>query len=437
MSANDSPAPARRRTTDKSARLYADARRAIPGGVNSPARSWGGVGGDPLFIERAAGSRVWDADGNEYIDYVCSWGPLILGHAHPRITDAITAAAALGASFGAPTERETAIAQIVADAYPSIDQARFVNSGTEAAMSALRLARAFTGRPKIVKFQGGYHGHADALLVAAGSGALAHGVPDSAGVTPSFAQDTLLAQYNDLASVQAHFDAYPDAIACVIVEPVAGNMGVVPPQDGFLQGLRDIATANGALLIFDEVITGFRVAYGGAQQRYGVTPDITCLGKTIGGGMPVGAYGASAEIMATVAPLGPMYQAGTLSGNPVAVAAGIATLQALAQPGVYDELEAKAAALADGLRLAFHDAETPLRINRVGSMMTLFFNDGEVTGWQSVSASDREAFARFFHRMLDEGVYLPPSPFEAMFVSLAHTDADIQATAAAARRALA
>lgn len=421
---------------ERSGELYAAARRHIPGGVNSPARSWGAVGGTPLFLERGAGSRVWDADGNEYIDYVCSWGPLILGHAHPRVLRAIGEAAANGTSFGAPTERENAVARMVTDAYDSIDMARFVNSGTEATMSALRLARAFTSCPKIVKFEGGYHGHADALLVAAGSGAMAHGVPDSAGVTASFAQDTLLAKFNDLASVEAHFSAFPDDIACVIVEPVAGNMGVVPPDDGFLQGLRELTAQHKSLLIFDEVITGFRVAYGGAQQRYGVAPDITCLGKIIGGGMPVGAYGGSAEIMATVAPLGPMYQAGTLSGNPVAMAAGAATLEALQEPGVYEALEAKASRLAAGLQAVFAEAETPLCVNRVGSMMTLFFNAGAVNGWETVSASDREGFARFFHRMLDEGVYLPPSPFEAMFVSTAHTDADIQATLDAARRAL-
>ncbi len=421
---------------ERSGELYAAARRHIPGGVNSPARSWGAVGGTPLFLERGAGSRVWDADGNEYIDYVCSWGPLILGHADARVLAAIGAAAANGTSFGAPTERENAVARMVADAYDSIDMARFVNSGTEATMSALRLARAFTSRPKIVKFEGGYHGHADALLVAAGSGAMAHGVPDSAGVTASFAQDTLLAKFNDLASVEAHFSSFPDDIACVIVEPVAGNMGVVPPDDGFLQGLRELTAQHKALLIFDEVITGFRVAYGGAQQRYGVAPDITCLGKIIGGGMPVGAYGGSAEIMATVAPLGPMYQAGTLSGNPVAMAAGAATLEALQEPGVYEALEAKSSRLAAGLQAVFADAETPLCVNRVGSMMTLFFNAGAVNGWETVSASDRDGFARFFHRMLEEGVYLPPSPFEAMFVSTAHTDADIQATLDAARRAL-
>ena len=422
---------------ERSIQLYDTAKGVIPGGVNSPARSWAAVGGSPLFLTRGAGSRVWDADGNEYIDYVCSWGPLILGHANERVVDAITQAAAEGTSFGAPTERENEIAQLVVDAYESIDMVRFVNSGTEATMSALRLARAYTGRSKIVKFEGGYHGHSDALLVAAGSGALAHGVPDSAGVTESFAQDTLLGKFNDLSSVEAHFTSFPDDIACVIIEPIAGNMGVVPPQDGFLQGIRDLTNKHGALLIFDEVITGFRVEYGGAQQRYGIEADITCLGKIIGGGMPVGAYGGSAEIMATVAPLGAMYQAGTLSGNPVAMAAGIATLKQLQEPGVYNALGAKAASLAAGLQEVFADAEVPLRINRVGSMMTLFFNPDEVTGWETVSASDREAFGRFFHRMLDEGVYLPPSPFEAMFVSTAHSDEDIQATLDAARRALA
>ncbi len=422
---------------ERSRQLYDTAKDVIPGGVNSPARSWGAVGGNPLFLTRGSGSRVWDADGNEYIDYVCSWGPLILGHANESVVAAITQAAADGTSFGAPTERENEIAQLVVDAYESIEMVRFVNSGTEATMSALRLARAYTGRSKIVKFEGGYHGHSDALLVAAGSGALAHGVPDSAGVTASFAQDTLLGVFNDPASVEAHFDAFPEDIACVIVEPVAGNMGVVPPHDRFLQGLRDLTEKHNSLLIFDEVITGFRVEYGGAQQRYGINADITCLGKIIGGGMPVGAYGGNAEIMATVAPLGAMYQAGTLSGNPVAMAAGIATLEQLQEPGVYNALGAKAASLAAGLQEVFAEAEIPLRINRVSSMMTLFFNAGEVNSWETVLASDREGFGRFFHRMLEEGVYLPPSPFEAMFVSTAHSDADIEATLNAARRALA
>ena len=408
----------------------------MPGGVNSPARAWNAVGGDPLFISKGSGPKIWDADGNEYIDYVCSWGPLILGHAHPEVVDAVKVAADNGTSFGAPTEIENVLAGLVLDALPSLDLVRFVSSGTEAAMSALRLARAYTGRNKIVKFEGGYHGHTDALLVAAGSGALSHGVPDSAGVTPSFAQDTLTAQFNDLAGVEAHFDNHRDEIACVIVEPVAGNMGVVPPKEGFLEGLRDLTSRSGALLVFDEVITGFRVGYGGAQGLYGVQPDITCLGKVIGGGMPVGAYGGRREIMETVSPLGPMYQAGTLSGNPVAMAAGARTLEMLSKPGVYEALNSRAAELETGLLDIFAEAEVPAQINRVGSMMTVFFNSDPVTGWDAVSSSDKEAFGRFFHRMLEEGVYLPPSPFEAMFVSTSHGSDEIKATVEAARRAL-
>ena len=420
----------------RSKELYAAARERMPGGVNSPARSWSAVGGDPLFIERGQGPRVRDADGNEYIDYVCSWGPLILGHAHPEVVEAVKAAAENGTSFGAPTEMENVLSGLVLEALPSLDLVRFVSSGTEAAMSALRLARAYTGRSKIVKFEGGYHGHTDALLVAAGSGAMSHGVPDSAGVTASFARDTLTARFNDLSSVEAHFDSHPEEIACVIVEPVAGNMGVVPPQPGFLEGLRELTERHGSLLVFDEVITGFRVGYGGAQGLYGVEPDVTCLGKVIGGGMPVGAYGGRREIMETVSPLGPMYQAGTLSGNPVAMAAGARTLELLGRPGVYEGLESRAAELGADLTEVFAESEVPARINRVGSMMTVFFSGDEVTGWASVSASDREAFGRFFHRMLDEGVYLPPSPFEAMFVSTAHGPGEIEATVEAARRAL-
>ena len=422
---------------ERSAELFAVAQRYIPGGVNSPARAWSAVGGEPLFLVRGKGPHVWDADGNRYIDYVSSWGPLVLGHAHPEVVAAIKGAADDGASFGAPTESENTLARMVVEAFPSIDLVRFVSSGTEAAMSALRLARAFTGRDKIIKFQGGYHGHSDALLVAAGSGAMAHGVPDSAGVTASFAQDTLLADYNDLDSVEGHFKTYPDDIACVIVEPVAGNMGVVPPLPGFLEGLRRLTTDHGALLLFDEVITGFRVTYGGAQHLYGVTPDITCLGKIVGGGMPVGAYGGRRDIMERVSPLGPMYQAGTLSGNPVAMAAGIKTLELVGGEGVYEELEAKGRRLQAGLERAVAQAETPATVNRVGSMMTLFFKPGPVTGWESVMASDTAGFARFFHRMLDEGVYLPPSPFEALTVSTAHRDSDIDATIEAAARALA
>ena len=394
------------------------------------------MGGEPLFITEGKGSRVRDADGNEYVDYVGSWGPLILGHAHPEVIAAVAAAAEKGTSFGAPTSAETELAEMVVDAFPSIDMVRFVSSGTEAGMSALRLARAYTGRDKVLKFEGGYHGHADALLLAAGSGAAAHAIPTSAGVTESFAADTLVATYNDLDSVRTHFEDHGQEIACVIVEPVAGNMGVVPPAHGFLEGLRELTSAQGALLIFDEVITGFRVGYGGAQQRYGVQPDVTCLGKIIGGGLPVGAYGGRRDVMETVSPLGPMYQAGTLSGNPVAVAAGITTLKLLRQPGVYDELDRKAARLADGLRQVFLDAETPLAINRVGSMMTLFFTSEEVGGWAAVEGTDKDGYSRFFHRMIEEGVYLPPSPFEAMFVSAAHTDSDLDATVKAAKRAL-
>ncbi len=421
---------------DRSRELYASAVELMPGGVNSPARAWTAVGGEPLFVDRGEGARVWDVDGNEYVDYVCSWGPLVLGHAHPGVVAAVTEAAGRGMSFGAPTERENTLAEMVSSGIPSMERVRFVSSGTEAGMSALRLARAYTGRDKIVKFEGGYHGHADALLVSAGSGAAAHGVPTSAGVTASFARDTLVADYNDIASVEAHFEAAPGEVAAVIVEPVAANMGVVPPAPGFLEGLRGIASREGALLVFDEVVTGYRVGHGGAQALYGVTPDVTTLGKIIGGGMPVGAYGAAKEIMDAVSPVGPMYQAGTLSGNPVAMAAGARTLELLREPGVYEALEAAAARLADGLREAFAEAEVPLTINRVGSMMTLFFSDSDVTGWASVSASDKEAFGRFFHRMIEEGVYLPPSPFEAMFVSTAHTDVDVDATIAAARRAL-
>ena len=428
---------------ERSSKLYAEARKMLPGGVNSPARSWAAVGGTPVFISRGKGSHVWDVDGNEYVDYVGSWGPLILGHADDEIVAAVADAAASGTSFGAPTQAESHLAAQVLRAFPSMGLVRFVSSGTEAAMSALRLARAFTGRDKIVKFQGGYHGHSDALLVAAGSGAVAHGVPDSAGVTGSFARDTLVAQFNDLDSVNAHYQAFPEEIACVIVEPVAGNMGVVPPnmgvvppQEGFLEGLRDLTAESGSLLIFDEVITGFRVALGGAQQIYDVVPDLTCLGKVIGGGMPVGAYGGRRDVMSVVSPLGPMYQAGTLSGNPVAMAAGNTTLRRLKTAGFYESLEARAGQLADELSTVFAEAETPLTVNRVGSMMTLFFNPGPVTGWSSVADSDREGFSRFFHRMLDQGIYLPPSPFEAMFVSAAHTAADVERTLDAARKAL-
>lgn len=412
----------------KSAQLISEAKALIPGGVNSPARAWGSVGGDPLFFKRASGSRIWDVDDNELIDYVCSWGPMILGHAHPAVIDAAIDAARLGTSFGAPTELEVEMARRVVDAVSSIEVVRFVSSGTEATMSALRLARAKTGRDKILKFNGGYHGHGDALLVEAGSGLANQSIASSAGVHPDYAAATLVADYNNVDSVRALLEANKGEVAAVIVEPIGGNMGVVTPAAGFLEGLRDLTTEHGVLLIFDEVISGFRVALGGAQSAYGVTPDITCLGKIVGGGFPVGAYGASAEIMSEVAPLGPMYQAGTLSGNPVAMAAGIATIDELSKSGVYEGLQAKTDKLADGVLDVFRKAGVPAVINRACGLMTVFFTNNEVTDMDSALATDREAFGAFFHGMVDNGVYLPPSQFEAWFVSTAHTDADIDLT---------
>lgn len=421
----------------KSRQLFEQAQRVIPGGVNSPVRSFRAVEGTPPFIARGNGARVWDVDGNEYIDYLGSWGPLALGHAHPTVVEAVQRAAADGTSFGAPVEQEVHLAEMICDALPSVDSVRLVNSGTEACMTALRLARAYTGRSKIVKFAGNYHGHADGLLVAAGSGALTHGIPTSAGVPEAYAAETLIATYNDIASVEGLFDAWPDDIAAVIVEPVAGNMGVVPPADGFLGSLRAITEAHGALLIFDEVITGFRVAYGGAQTLYGVTPDITTMGKIIGGGLPVGAYGGRSDVMEQVAPLGPMYQAGTLSGNPLAVAAGVATLTELQRPGTYDQLEATAIRLIDGVTAAFARAEVPSTVNRVASMFTGFFNPGPVGALAQVEQSDTAAYGRYFHALQQRGVYIAPSQFEAGFVSIAHTDADIDRTIVAVNDALA
>ena len=412
----------------RSQQLFEQAQRVIPGGVNSPVRSFRAVEGTPPFIARGQGSRVWDVDGNEYIDYLGSWGPLALGHAHPAVVEAVQRAAADGTSFGAPVEQEVELAEMICAALPSVDSVRLVNSGTEACMTALRLARAYTGRSKIVKFAGNYHGHADGLLVAAGSGALTHGVPTSAGVPEAYAAETLIATYNDIASVEGLFDAWPDDVAAVIVEPVAGNMGVVPPAEGFLEGLRRITEANDTLLIFDEVITGFRVAYGGAQTLFGVTPDITTMGKIIGGGLPVGAYGGRHDVMQQVAPLGPMYQAGTLSGNPLAVAAGVATLTELQRPGVYEQLEATATRLIDGVGAAFARAEVPSTVNRVASMFTGFFNAGPVAGLAQVEQSDTAAYGRYMHALLERGVYIAPSQFEAGFVSIAHTDADIDRT---------
>ena len=421
----------------KSRQLFDQAQQFIPGGVNSPVRSFRAVAGSPPFIARGQGSRVWDVDGNEYIDYLGSWGPLVLGHAPPAVVAALQEAAANGTSFGAPVEPEVDLARRICAALPAVDRVRLVSSGTEACMSALRLARAYTGRSKIVKFAGCYHGHADGLLVQAGSGALTHGVPTSAGVPAAYAAETLVADYNDLASVESCFAAWPEAIAGIIVEPVAGNMGVVPPAPGFLEGLRRLATDNGALLIFDEVITGFRVAYGGAQTLYGVMPDIVCLGKIIGGGLPVGAYGGRRDIMEQVAPLGPMYQAGTLSGNPLAVTAGLTTLTELQQPGVYARLESLAARLAAGLTQVFAQAEVPATLNRVGSMLTGFFTPGPVDTLAQVEQADTAAYGRWFHALLERGVYIAPSQFEAGFVSLAHTEADIDRTLEIAADALA
>ena len=421
---------------DNSERLFARARRLIPGGVNSPVRSFGAVGGTPPFIVSGSGARVRDADGNEYLDFVGSWGPLVLGHAHPAVVEAVQRAAADGTSFGAPTERELELAELITRAMPSIEMLRLVNSGTEAAMSAIRMARAYTGRSKLVKFNGNYHGHADGLLVKAGSGAATYGVPTSAGVPVGYAAETLVAEYNDLASVEALFDANVNQVAAVIVEPVAGNMGVVPPADDFLAGLRRLCDDNGALLIFDEVITGFRVAYGGAQERYRTRPDLTCLGKIIGGGLPVGAYGGRADVMQMAAPLGPAYQAGTLSGNPLATAAGIACLQELAKPGVYEALETLGAETEAGLRAAGDATGVQLTVNRVGSALTAFFTDSPVTTWEEAASSDTGRYAAFFHGLLQRGVYAAPSQFEAAFVSLAHTSEDIAFAAEQAREAM-
>ncbi|MES4611588.1 MAG: glutamate-1-semialdehyde 2,1-aminomutase [Ewingella sp.] len=422
----------------KSESLFSQAQALIPGGVNSPVRAFSGVGGVPLFIERADGAFLFDADGKAYIDYVGSWGPMVLGHNNAEIRNAVIEAAQRGLSFGAPTEMEVKMAELVTGLVPSMDMVRMVNSGTEATMSAIRLARGFTHRDKIIKFEGCYHGHADCLLVKAGSGALTLGQPNSPGVPADFAKHTLTCTYNDLDSVRAVFEQYPDDVACIIVEPVAGNMNCVPPLPEFLPGLRALCDEFGALLIIDEVMTGFRVALGGAQEHYNVMPDLTCLGKIIGGGMPVGAFGGRREVMDALAPTGPVYQAGTLSGNPIAMAAGIACLTQVSQPGVHQTLTELTTRLAEGLVDAAQKENIPFVVNHVGGMFGLFFTESEtVTSYQDVMKCNVERFKKFFHLMLEEGVYLAPSAFEAGFMSLAHTQEDIQRTIDAARRCFA
>lgn len=416
--------------------LFQEAQKYIPGGVNSPVRAFKAVGGNPLFIAKAKGPRITDVDGNEFIDYVSSWGPLIFGHAHPRIVDAVSRQAQLGTSFGAPTELEIELAQKVTSAVPSIESVRLVSSGTEAALSALRLARGFTGRDKIVKFEGCYHGHGDSLLVKAGSGVLSLGLPDCPGIVADLAKNTLNLPYNDIQAVEQLFCKMGKEIACLIVEPIGGNMGVVPPQPGFLELLRKVTAESGALLIFDEVITGFRVSYGGAQKLYGVSPDLTCLGKIIGGGLPVGAYGGKKEVMDHIAPVGAVYQAGTLSGNPLAVTAGIEMLNLLSQPGVYEDLENKSERLCKGFKKNVKKLGVTATFTRVGSMFSMFFTDQEIVSFDSVKTSDTGLFKRYFNAMLEEGIYIAPSQFEAGFMSAVHTNDDIDQTIAAQSRAL-
>jgi glutamate-1-semialdehyde 2,1-aminomutase len=422
-------------TLERSKALLAAAQKVIPGGVNSPVRAFRAVGGNPPFVDRGKGAYLWDVDGNRYVDYVLSWGPLILGHAHPAVVDALAGAAARGTSYGAPTALETELAELVVDMVPGVEMVRFVNSGTEATMSALRLARAYTGRNRIVKFDGCYHGHGDMLLVQAGSGVATLGLPDSPGVPSGAAQDTLTAPFNDLAAVGLLFDRFPDEIAAIILEPVVGNMGVILPAGDFLTGLRQMTRAHGALLILDEVMTGFRVALGGAQEQYGVDPDLTTLGKVIGGGLPVGAYAGKREIMETVAPAGPMYQAGTLSGNPLAMAAGLVTLQELRKPGVFQGIVSQTERLCAAIGEAAAEAGVPVVQNRAGTMFSTFFTESPVVDAASARTCDTAAFGRFFRAMLAEGIYLAPSQFEAGFTSTAHDDEVVDATVDAARKA--
>lgn len=418
----------------KSNALFLEANQYIPGGVNSPVRAFQAVGGSPLFIEKGEGCRLYDADGKAYIEYCCSWGPLILGHRHPSVVEALNRVINKGWTFGAPTEVETIMAKEIVEAFPAMDMVRMVNSGTEATMSALRLARAFTKRDKIIKFEGCYHGHADALLVKAGSGAATFGVPSSPGVPQEMAEGTLTVKYNDLEGVEEIFKKQGEDIAALIVEPVAGNMGVVLPEEGFLEELRKITQEYGALLIFDEVMTGFRVAWGGVQVLKNIEPDLTCLGKIIGGGLPVGAYGGKREIMSQISPSGPVYQAGTLSGNPLAMEAGLATLRELKKPGVYEKLTLRTEKLAEGLSEAAKQSGVSVCINRIGAMLSCFFTKEKVYDFQSAAASDINMFKKFFQGMLDANVYIPPSQFEAWFTSLAHSDNDIEATVRASKK---
>jgi glutamate-1-semialdehyde 2,1-aminomutase len=424
------------RSYEKSKQAYAEAVKLLPGGVNSPVRAFKSVKMDPIFMARGKGSKIYDIDGNEYIDYVLSWGPLILGHANDRVVEALKKVAENGTSFGAPTLIENELAKLVIERVPSVEIVRMVNSGTEATMSALRLARGYTGRNKIVKFEGSYHGHGDSLLIKAGSGVATLGLPDSPGVPESVAQNTITVPYNDLESVKYAFEQYGEDIACVIVEPVAGNMGVVPPQPGFLEGLREITKQYGALLIFDEVMTGFRVDYNCAQGYFGIEPDLTCLGKVIGGGLPVGAYGGKAEIMERIAPSGPIYQAGTLSGNPLAMTAGYETLIQLT-PETYEQFKKKADRLEEGLRKAAEKYEIPHAINRAGSMIGFFFTNEKVVNYETAKTSDLEMFAAYYREMAEQGIFLPPSQFEGMFLSTEHTDEDIEKTIEAAEKAFA
>jgi len=421
----------------KSEELFAEALRYIPGGVNSPVRAFRAVGGQPFFVNRAQAAHVFDVDENEYVDYVGTWGPAILGHAHPKIIAAVKNAAEQGTSFGIPNPLEVKMARFICQAIPSVQKVRMCNSGTEACMSAVRLARGFTKRDKIIKFDGCYHGHADSLLVKAGSGALTFGHPDSAGVPAAFTQHTIVLPYNDLEAVRAAFAANPSQVASIIVEPVPGNAGLYLPKPGYLEFLREITTASGALLIFDEVMTGFRLALGGAQERFGVRPDLSCFGKIIGGGLPVGAFGGRAEIMDFLAPLGPVYQAGTLSGNPLAMAAGLAALEELSMAGVYEKIETAGAALEAGMKETARAANIPVQFNRIGSMFCGYFTTQPVLNLADAMQSDRSRFAKYFHAMLEEGIYLAPSQFEAGFISLAHTPEDIEKTLAAARKAFA